>query len=149
VSSYTAWGSLCRSRSPFQRAARGLGLWRFSGHAALPVRLQPIVPQQLSVRHKRNPAAAILPASMPVPELSGLCRRQSAQGRKGPQLAPRPLTRLLGCIWINMIERAANRHEWRLASSAFAISTATEGTGWDNGGAVRFLLSDQPRYITG
>jgi len=24
-----------------------------------------------------------------------------------------------------------------------------EGTGWDVGGAVRFLLSDQSRYITG
>jgi NAD(P)-dependent dehydrogenase (short-subunit alcohol dehydrogenase family) len=24
-----------------------------------------------------------------------------------------------------------------------------EGTGWDIGGAVRFLLSDQARYITG
>jgi NAD(P)-dependent dehydrogenase (short-subunit alcohol dehydrogenase family) len=24
-----------------------------------------------------------------------------------------------------------------------------EGTGWDVGGAVRFLLSDQARYVTG
>ena len=30
-----------------------------------------------------------------------------------------------------------------------SASMECEGTGWDIGGAVRFLLSDQARYITG
>ena len=38
---------------------------------------------------------------------------------------------------------------WSRAQRANASVLKTEGTGWDVGHAVKFLLSDYARYITG
>ena len=51
-------------------------------------------------------------------------------------------------VFTPMVDRGGMSPEQR-EKRARASLLGIEGTGWDIGNAVRFLLSDQARYITG
>jgi NAD(P)-dependent dehydrogenase (short-subunit alcohol dehydrogenase family) len=54
-----------------------------------------------------------------------------------------------GPVYTPMVNRGNGMSEAARAARAKASVLKIEGTGWDIGAAVRFLLSDQARYITG
>jgi NAD(P)-dependent dehydrogenase (short-subunit alcohol dehydrogenase family) len=55
------------------------------------------------------------------------------------------------CLWFmgHRVTRRREPEQEARETRRQASVLKREGTGWDVGGAVRFLLSDQARYITG